>query len=276
MRSLTSLFVLILWVFGSGCAGIKVYKDPNLKHETAIKVHLPKPFLLVERSPAKDVGIKATIIFLPDLAEPIYVKAKNGMGTSNLTLNLEKGYLSQYGAVTDSKVPETITAVSGLATAFLPLIAPESATAEAATAALQGANVEDLIKVETLLVNIKKDVETATGNEMTSNQVNEKAKLSEQLQKAIDIAKEHKPTRNDELTKLLEGCLKMLENLSFSEPQSEAKKRHNDWFTKLKMELESAIGIVKPAVTLVGPSIELYEILYSNSPKGYSLKKVNL
>jgi len=262
-------YCLILSIILSSCAGINVYSDGSLKHKTAIKVHLPKPFLLVERSPAKDVDIKATIVYLPDLSESLYIKAKNGIGTSNLTLNLEKGYLSQYGAVIDSKTPEIITAVTGGLAAFLPF----TKSADTATeAALQAADASDLLELERHLINIKKDIEATSNAEMTQNQLDGKAKLTEHLQKAIDIAKEYKPVRNNELYKLLTNCVKQLDGLMFTEPQSEVKKKHNDVFAKLKAELDLGMATIRPSEPPI-PVIELYEILYDK--KGYSLKRVS-
>lgn len=275
MRSIILSFILLISLILSNCAGVKVYSDPNLKHKAAIKVYLPKPFLLVERNPTKDVAFKANIIFLPDLAEPVYIMAKNGLGTSNLTLNLEKGYLSQYGAVTDSKIPETITAVSGLATALMPLInlADAAATGDTKLQAGDTTKVKELKKIEIELKNIKIDLDTAPTTELTTNKAPLKDTLSKELEKAINTVNEYNPVRNPELYKQLEVCMKLFETLILIEPQSEAGKRHNQRYGELKSELEAVIKKIKPEEPPL-PAFELFEIIYNN--KQYSLKRVNI
>lgn len=114
-----TFFCIILSVFLVDCAGVKFYSDPTSKHKNAIKVHLPKPFLLVEYSPTPDIALKSSIIYLPDLSESLYIQPKNGLGTSDIKFNLANGYLSEFGVVTDSKMPETITALTEAATAVM-------------------------------------------------------------------------------------------------------------------------------------------------------------
>lgn len=97
----------------SSCSTVKFYSDSTLKTETGIKVYSAKPYLLV--TPAKD-SLTAKVIYLPDLANPQYVKVRSGIGTNNLNLTLSNGILTSYGLSTDTKIPETITAATGLVT----------------------------------------------------------------------------------------------------------------------------------------------------------------
>jgi len=97
----------------SSCSTVKFYSDSTLKTETGIKVYSAKPYLLF--TSVKD-SLTAKVIYLPDLANPQYVKLKSGLGTSNLSLTLANGILTSYGLSTDTKIPETITAATGLIT----------------------------------------------------------------------------------------------------------------------------------------------------------------
>jgi hypothetical protein len=106
---LLSLFFLVLF---SSCAGVKIYSDPELSKPSAIKFHYPKPFLLVEKNANANGGKKASIVYLPDLSEAFYAKTKSGFGQSDLKMVFENGSLASYGIGTDTKIPETITALS--------------------------------------------------------------------------------------------------------------------------------------------------------------------
>ena len=103
-------------LFLSGCATVKFYNDPGLKNETGIRVYSPKPYLLVEYQVTKTVALKTSIVYLPDLSDPQYIKIKPGIGSSALKLELENGILTSYGLTTDTKMPETIGKITDLLT----------------------------------------------------------------------------------------------------------------------------------------------------------------
>jgi hypothetical protein len=112
---LGSLFLL------SSCATVKFYSDPTLKTETGIKIYSAKPYLLVDHTKkisknasSDSLTTQVSIIYLPDLRNPIYVKQTSGIGTSDLKITLQNGILTSYGLTTDTKIPDTITAATGL------------------------------------------------------------------------------------------------------------------------------------------------------------------
>jgi hypothetical protein len=112
---LGSLFLL------SSCSSVKFYSDSTLKTETGIKMYSAKPYLLVDhtKSVSKTTSsdtllTEIRIIYLPDLRHPIYVKQTPGIGTSDLKLTLSNGVLTTYGLTTDTKIPDIITASTGL------------------------------------------------------------------------------------------------------------------------------------------------------------------
>jgi hypothetical protein len=50
---------------------------------------------------------------LPDFTKPTYTKIINGLGANDVSLTLNNGMLSIFGAKTDSKIPELITPLLG-------------------------------------------------------------------------------------------------------------------------------------------------------------------
>jgi len=86
-----NLFSLLTLIFLSGCATVKFYDDDKLTQESGIEFYSAKPYLLIERKPSKDLALKSTIIYLPDIGSPKYAKIKPGLGSSDLKLNLSNG-----------------------------------------------------------------------------------------------------------------------------------------------------------------------------------------
>jgi hypothetical protein len=71
-------------------------------------------------APAKAAVPTSTmqIIWLPNMTKPYVINVKPGWGTVNGSFTLDNGWnLTSVGSQLDSKIPETITAVSGLLTA---------------------------------------------------------------------------------------------------------------------------------------------------------------
>ncbi len=125
---------LFLCMFFAGCAGVKLYKDEALKTQTGLKFYYPHPYLLVEQNVSKDTPVKTSLIFLPDLANPVYAKVKSGLGSSNFSLELANGALSTYGLVTDSQIPETLTAAAGLLTGVASILTKSTDTVNSVAA----------------------------------------------------------------------------------------------------------------------------------------------
>lgn len=109
------LLCAIVFMF-SNCASVKIYTDEGLKNETGLRIYSPKPYLMVEYQTSKAESVKTSIIYLPDLANPQYVKIKPGIGSSALKLDLNNGILTSYGLTTDTKIPETLGKITELLT----------------------------------------------------------------------------------------------------------------------------------------------------------------
>jgi hypothetical protein len=139
-------FVLPVIFLLGGCASVAV-KKVETGNEEGIRFYRPHPYLLVteepppktdaetgsaaadkpkpkkaklssdtQSAPAADTGKwYAQIIWLPDKSENYAIQVKSGLGTIDSSVTLKDGWeLTQFGGKIDTKVPETITAISGL------------------------------------------------------------------------------------------------------------------------------------------------------------------
>jgi hypothetical protein len=118
MRIKTSILLLMMGmpVILSSCATVKIYSDESLKNETGLRVYSPKPFLLVEYRHTQTESVRTTIVYLPDLTRPQYIRQKPGIGSNALKLDISNGFLTSYGLTTDSKMPETLGKITDLLT----------------------------------------------------------------------------------------------------------------------------------------------------------------
>ena len=111
--SCVSLLLGIVAIF-TGCARISFHDPANPSGDVEVEYYKPKFYLLVTQN--KD-GTKADTLTLPDLTRPRYALLHPGYGSSTLSLKLSNGVLTDVGQTVDTKIPKTITALLGLATA---------------------------------------------------------------------------------------------------------------------------------------------------------------
>ena len=116
-----ALFALVLLIAAitlslfSGCAHVSIYSDEELKHRSSFKFYNDvQPYLLIAYG--KDGTATASVFYLKDPKSVKFLVPHQGWGTAQMSLSLANGILSAYGMQTDSKGPETLTALSGLAT----------------------------------------------------------------------------------------------------------------------------------------------------------------
>ena len=119
MCSCASLLLGIVAIF-TGCVHISFHDPANPSGDVGVEYYKPKFYLLITK---KD-GTKADTLTLPDLTRPSYALLHSGYGSSNLSLTLSNGGLTDVGQTVDTKIAETITALSGLATAAAMRAAP--------------------------------------------------------------------------------------------------------------------------------------------------------
>ena len=98
----------------SGCATVKIYSDAGLTTETGLRYYTLKPYLLVEYMAEKDNTVKTSVVFLPDLSTPQFIKLKPGIGSSELKMTFSNSALESYGVVTDSQLPESMAAFADI------------------------------------------------------------------------------------------------------------------------------------------------------------------
>jgi hypothetical protein len=115
----TAMAVALAAVMAAGCAGFEFYTDAALKGEqTGIKFYTPKPYLLVGRVGGDSKPVEVSVVYLPDLSQPYYAKARSGWGSSNLTMTLADGRITQFGQQVDNNGAATLTALQSLITAL--------------------------------------------------------------------------------------------------------------------------------------------------------------
>ena len=115
MKKLTVFAAIpVVLILLSGCATVKIYSDAGLTRETGLRFYTLKPFLLVEYNAEKDNTVKTSVVFLPDLASPQFMKLKPGIGASELKMTFSNSALESYGVVTDSQLPESMAAFADI------------------------------------------------------------------------------------------------------------------------------------------------------------------
>jgi hypothetical protein len=136
-----SLLIAVLALLIGGCAELEV-KRVLTENQEGFRYCLPQPYLLVTKvKPATDQRSSKTstrsssasetapdleykIIYLPNTQEKFAVRVKSGLGSVNSTLKIQDGWqLTEVGGTVDTKVPETITAITGLLQAIPSLAA---------------------------------------------------------------------------------------------------------------------------------------------------------
>ncbi len=114
MKNSLNILLAGAFVALTGCAPVKFYSDPGLTQKTGLKYYTVKPYLLVERDPLTSNILKADVIYIPDLENPMYMVVKDGPGSRTLDLTLENGSISTIGIASDAKISETIEALGSL------------------------------------------------------------------------------------------------------------------------------------------------------------------
>jgi hypothetical protein len=99
-----------------GYSSVKFYEG---KKEVGFLYYPPKPYLLIEEG---EKGFVTKLISLPDLEHPYRVKHHAGFGTAEMGFDIQNGMITKFNSKNDSKVPETLTSISGLVTAKAALV----------------------------------------------------------------------------------------------------------------------------------------------------------
>ena len=118
MNSLAKSSCVVLVTLLSGCAHLDFGDDRGLTYFDL------KPYLFV--STTKECVSVATVVSVPETKRE--VKFKSGYGTADLSVGLSNGMITSVGQKTDTKIPETITAIASLGTAAKGMLALDAAS----------------------------------------------------------------------------------------------------------------------------------------------------
>ena len=91
MKAFQVAIVFLTVVILAGCSSIKVHR-PLAKGDSkkeGIKVYPPKPYIVVARAGEGGKIISVTPVMLPDLSDPHYIQQTSGLGSANLSLEIE-------------------------------------------------------------------------------------------------------------------------------------------------------------------------------------------
>lgn len=130
---LAAFFVLLV----GACASVKVYDEGG--NEVGIPFYPAKTYLAVETTKE---GKKLTLLSVPDVTRPHTIKHEGGWGTAEFNLTLSHGMIATLNPKSDSKIPETISAVGDVLSGAGDLTTPLAAAAGGNTA-VRG-DVQDL------------------------------------------------------------------------------------------------------------------------------------
>lgn len=246
-----------------GCAGVKLYNDGNFKSRTGLKFYYPKPYLLVEKNGAKDVPLKTTILYLPDLANPVFAKVISGMGSNAFSIALANGSLSTYGVTTDTKIPESITAAGGLLTGLGGLLTGTAALKTAGKDVQQAGTVKDLQEVLAIIDQVKIElVDNAVKQFPDFITANQKASLEAAKTEIINTQKLIAPLNIHAISEIAASIDKVVTGLKehICSQETEQCKNYSAKYLKLIDQLAKSKEKLQPQDNANAPSFELYEI----------------
>jgi hypothetical protein len=257
IKGLAGLVVLCVLGF-SGCARVALYSDEQLKGpETGFRVYYPKPYLLVAQTGSKDNPVQASVVYLPDQKNVRYAKLKSGYGTAELSLAFQNGMLTNVGQKTDTKIPETISAIAGLATAAKGLM-PQAANYREISIKLKSVS-------EGLSVQLRKAEEKSL---LTKNELQVLDISIKKIQDASSLL--YDPTKAaDNLSTVISYLKNSIDNLK---PMGAGATPVRETIQKYTSELQDILQQLSPPPP-EKPAFELYEI--DNSSGITVLKRVN-
>ncbi len=246
----------------TNCATVQFYNDSELEEKTGIEFYSPKPFLVVEKNPAKDVAVKYSIIYLPDKSRPKFAKMKPGLGTSDLQLTLENGIITSYGITADSKIPETITSVAELISSVASLAGAKASTEVEEGEVAQFGNVaamEEAAKItRSVIADLTNDL-AVPKDFLATSVTTELASFNSELTEIAKMLDVKKTKDIPAIVLLMEASLTKLGEIKVTSESDQAK----DFNAKLlvyKKEIERAKNLIQPPQKIT-PSIVMYEIV---------------
>jgi hypothetical protein len=115
-KTITELVICFVILASGGCAPVQIYSNNSLTSRTGLKYYTVKPFLNVEREAGTNRIVKATVVYLPDLANPQYMVMHDGLNSRKVNLKFTDGAINTFGYTSTSKVPESVDALAAMIT----------------------------------------------------------------------------------------------------------------------------------------------------------------
>jgi hypothetical protein len=100
--------IIAFGLFTGACAGLEFSPTPR---PDGLLYYDPTPYLQVTRG--ADCSVTSSVVTLP--GQPRSVAFRSGYGSAELGVELSGGMITSVNQKTDTKIPETINAVAGLA-----------------------------------------------------------------------------------------------------------------------------------------------------------------
>jgi hypothetical protein len=112
--TLFAAFVSMAIFVINGCAPVQIYSNKGLTEKSGLKYYTVKPFLHVERDAETGRIVKATVLYMPDLANPQYMVIHNGLGSRKVNLKFTDGSINTFGYSSIGKAGESIDALASM------------------------------------------------------------------------------------------------------------------------------------------------------------------
>jgi hypothetical protein len=246
----------------AGCAGVRVYSDARMSRETGVKVFAPKPYLLVARTGSKDKPIELSIIYLPDTNDAYYIRQKGGWGSSDLSVKTSNGILTEFGTKSDSKIPESLTAMGSLLTAAAGAYKTIQEGTKIRNEAADRAELDSAATVLDLIADDLAKSTTASDSPATQPQVSAAKQIAAALTAAARTLRD--PSRLGEVdatVAALKDRVKGIESLKLENPSAA-----NDRVTTYNSRIDTLKSQLQAVIDKIGPkppeptAFELYEI----------------
>ena len=95
----------------TSCSSVKFYSDEAMKVKTGFRFYTSRPYILVDHSSGKE---KISVIWLPDLQNPQFLRIRYGIGSNDLKLAFKDGALTSFGLTTENDIDEMINSLASL------------------------------------------------------------------------------------------------------------------------------------------------------------------
>ncbi|WP_146187973.1 hypothetical protein [Acidovorax sp. CF316] len=242
------------------------YSDSKLENKTGIPIYGSKPYVLVKRTKAKDKPLEISIEYITDRSQVIYADPRGGFGSADLKLSLSNGQLTQFGQITDTKIPELISAVSGLLTARgnseKALAEADSIKGKIGVATTQSAKVPDastLREIKVLLFDMTRSEAVTDLRKLDPSELSVVQRVEAALGKLSGANPAQVTQGGDDLIEAGKDFAALPEDRTGTSARTIALQRVTHW----KPRLAGIVASIMPDAPAPADDFELYEITHT-------------